>query len=84
MRRVSHRNANCCSGRPQSEGGRLRRDAYETAGGVVMRDRSSMTMAVGSQDPALLDRLVIEKLKAEAETLQAEGWKWIAVAPDIP
>ena len=36
------------------------------------------------QDPALLDRLVIEKLQAEAETLRAEGWKWISVAPDFP
>ena len=36
------------------------------------------------QDPALLDRLVIEKLQAKAETLRAEGWKWIAVAPDFP
>src|SRR5262249_42275981 len=25
-----------------------------------------------------------EKLKAQAETLRAEGWKWIAVAADFP
>jgi ParB family chromosome partitioning protein len=36
------------------------------------------------QDPALLDRLVIEKLKVEAEKVRAEGWKWIAVAADFP
>jgi ParB family chromosome partitioning protein len=36
------------------------------------------------QDPALLDRLVIEKLKTEGETLRPEGWKWIAIAPDFP
>jgi ParB family chromosome partitioning protein len=36
------------------------------------------------QDPALLDHLVMEKLKAEAKTLRAEGWKWIAVAVDFP
>ncbi len=36
------------------------------------------------QDPALLDRLVTEKLQAEAETLRAKGWKWIAVAPGFP
>jgi ParB family chromosome partitioning protein len=36
------------------------------------------------QDPALLDRLVVEKLEAEAETLRFEGWKWIAVALDFP
>jgi ParB family transcriptional regulator, chromosome partitioning protein len=27
---------------------------------------------------------VIERLRANAETLRAEGWKWIAVAPDFP
>jgi hypothetical protein len=32
----------------------------------------------------LLDRLVTEKLKAEAETIAAEGWKWISVAVDFP
>ena len=36
------------------------------------------------QDPALLDRLVHDKLKQEAEALSAEGWKWIAVAVDFP
>ena len=35
------------------------------------------------QDVALLDRLVTEKLKAEAETIAAEGWKWISVAVDF-
>jgi ParB family chromosome partitioning protein len=30
----------------------------------------------------LLDRLATEKLKAEAETIAAEGWKWIAVPGD--
>jgi ParB family chromosome partitioning protein len=35
-------------------------------------------------DAALLDRLVIEKLQAEAERLRAEGWQWIAIAPDFP
>jgi ParB family transcriptional regulator, chromosome partitioning protein len=30
-------------------------------------------------DPVLLDRLVTEKLEAEAADVRAEGWKWIAV-----
>jgi ParB family chromosome partitioning protein len=33
---------------------------------------------------SLLDRFVIEKLKIEAETIAAEGWKWIAVEVDFP
>jgi ParB family chromosome partitioning protein len=60
-------------------------DVYEAAGGVVLRDLFEHDDGGWLQDPALLDRLVIEKLKTEAETLRAEGWKWIAVgAPDFP
>src|ERR1700682_2329085 len=59
-------------------------DIYEAASGVVMRDLFQHDDGGWLQDPALLDRLVIEKLQAEAETLHAEGWKWIAVAPDLP
>ena len=32
----------------------------------------------------LLERLVGEKLKAEAEIIAAEGWKWIEVAVGFP
>ena len=55
-------------------------DAYEAAGGVVLRDLFEHDDGGWLQDPALLDRLAIEKLQAEAETLRPEGWKWIAVA----
>jgi ParB family chromosome partitioning protein len=58
--------------------------AYEVAGGAVTRDLFEPDGGGWLQDPALLDRLVIEKLKAEAEKVQAEGWKWIAVAADFP
>ena len=51
---------------------------------MVMRDLFEHDDGGWLQDPALLDRLVIEKLQAEAETLRAEGWKWIAVAADFP
>jgi ParB family chromosome partitioning protein len=59
-------------------------EAYEAAGGIVTRDLFEHDDGGWLQDPALLDRLVIEKLKAEAEKLQTEGWKWIAVATDFP
>src|SRR6202790_3630602 len=59
-------------------------DTYEAAGGLVMRDLFEHDDGGWLQDPALLDRLVIEKLQAEAETLRVDGWKWIAVAPDFP
>ena len=57
---------------------------YEAAGGVVMRDLFQHDDGGWLQDPALLDRLVTEKLQAEAETLRAEGWSWIAVATNFP
>ena len=59
-------------------------EAYETAGGVVMRDLFQHDDGGWLQDPALLDRLVTEKLQAEAEALRDEGWKWISVATDFP
>jgi|HubBroStandDraft_1064217.scaffolds.fasta_scaffold00022_65 ParB family chromosome partitioning protein len=59
-------------------------EAYEAAGGVIMRDLFQHDDGGWLQDPALLDRLVAEKLQAEAETLREEGWKWIAIATDFP
>jgi ParB family chromosome partitioning protein len=59
-------------------------EAYEAAGGVVTRDLFEHDGGGWLQDPALLDRLVIEKLKADADKVREEGWKWIAVATDFP
>ena len=59
-------------------------DAYEQAGGIVMRDLFQQDDGGWLQDVGLLDRLVTEKLKAEAETIAAEGWKWIEVTVDFP
>jgi ParB family chromosome partitioning protein len=59
-------------------------DAYEQAGGTVLRDLFEHDDGGWLQDVPLLDRLVTEKLKAEAKTIAAEGWKWIAVAVDFP
>ena len=59
-------------------------DAYEQAGGAVMRDLFEHDDGGWLQDVPLLDRLVTERLKAEAESIAAEGWKWIAVAVDFP
>jgi ParB family chromosome partitioning protein len=59
-------------------------DTYEAAGGSVLRDLFQQDDGGWLQDPVLLDRLVGEKLKAEAETIAAEGWKWIEVAVSFP
>jgi ParB family chromosome partitioning protein len=57
---------------------------YEAAGGIVMRDLFEQDNGGWLQDTALLDRLAIAKLTAEAETLRAEGWRWIEVAIEFP
>ncbi|WP_027545384.1 ParB/RepB/Spo0J family partition protein [Bradyrhizobium sp. WSM2254] len=59
-------------------------DAYERAGGPVLHDLFEHDDGGWLQDVALLDRLVTEKLKQDAEAIAAEGWKWIAVAVDFP
>jgi ParB family chromosome partitioning protein len=48
-------------------------DTYEAAGGVVLRDLFQSDDGGWLEDLALLDRLVAEKLKTEAETIAAEG-----------
>ncbi|REF66719.1 ParB/RepB/Spo0J family partition protein [Paracoccus versutus] len=59
-------------------------EAYEAAGGYILRDLFQQDEGGWLQDPVLLDRLVGEKLKAEAEAIAAEGWKWIEVAVSFP
>src|SRR6266545_1291221 len=59
-------------------------EAYQAAGGSIMRDLFQQDDGGWLQDPALLDRLVAEKLDREAEAIRAEGWKWVEVANDFP
>lgn len=58
--------------------------AYETAGGIVMRDLFQSDDGGWLQDVPLLERLVAEKLQATASGLAAEGWKWIEAAINLP
>ncbi len=58
--------------------------AYEEAGGAVMRDLFQDDDGGWIEDVPLLERLVAAKLKAEAETIAEESWKWIEVAADFP
>ena len=58
--------------------------AYEAAGGAVLRDLFEHDDGGWLQDVPLLDRLVTEKLKAEAERIAVEGWKWIEVSVSFP
>jgi ParB family chromosome partitioning protein len=57
---------------------------YEAAGGNVLRDLFEEDGGGWLEDVALLERLVAEKLRTEAETVAAEGWKWLDVAASFP
>jgi ParB family chromosome partitioning protein len=59
-------------------------DAYEPAGGTVLRDLFQGDNGGWLQDVVLVDRLVAERLEREATVIRAEGWRWIEVAPDFP
>ncbi len=58
--------------------------AYENAGGVVMRDLFQQDDGGWLENIGLLETLVAEKLKTDAEPIATEGWKWIEVAVDFP
>ena len=59
-------------------------EAYEAAGGIVLRDLFQGDGGGWLQDVVLVDRLVAERLEREAAAIRAEGWHWIEVAPDFP
>lgn len=59
-------------------------DGYVEAGGSVVRDLFEADNGGWLTDPALLDRLVAEKLETEAGRIGEEGWKWVTGAIDIP
>lgn len=59
-------------------------EAYVAAGGHVVRDLFEEDRGGWLQDAALLDRLALEKLEAEAERLRGEGWKWVESVIDLP
>lgn len=59
-------------------------EAYEAEGGAVLRDLFTEDGGGWLEDPALLDRLVAEKLTALAEDArQREGWKWAGVCAEF-
>lgn len=57
-------------------------EAYEAAGGGIRRDLFSDEQGgVFLTDPSLLDSLARDRLAGVAESVQAEGWGWVEVAP---
>jgi ParB family transcriptional regulator, chromosome partitioning protein len=59
-------------------------EAYETAGGIVLNDLFQSDDGGWLQDVALLDQLTDDRLKAEAEVVAAEGWKWVDARVETP
>ncbi len=59
-------------------------DAYEDAGGIVLNDLFQSDDGGWLQNAGLLDQLTDDKLKAEAEAIGAEGWKWVDARIETP
>ena len=57
-------------------------EAYQAAGGAVLRDLFDDQGSGWLTDFALLSRLVTEKLEGAAAPLRDEGWKWVEITPD--
>jgi ParB family chromosome partitioning protein len=56
-------------------------DAYQAAGGAIARDLFDEEQEGFLTDADLLNSLVEAKLEEVAETVRAEGWKWVEVCP---
>lgn len=59
-------------------------EAYEAAGGLILRDLFEQDSGGWFQDAALLEQLVFEKLKGDADAIRADGWKWVEAAISFP
>jgi len=59
-------------------------EAYEKAGGIVLRDLFSSDDGGWLEDAGLVDMLANERLREHAEALAVEGWKWIEIGIDFP
>ncbi|RVD44890.1 hypothetical protein EN742_00660 [Mesorhizobium sp. M4A.F.Ca.ET.020.02.1.1] len=58
------------------------KDAYVAAGGTLVEDLFEGEHAVS--DPALVKKLVADKLQEHVDKLLADGWSWAAVDSDLP
>ena len=57
--------------------------AYEEAGGTILNDLFQGDDGGWLQDVSLVDMMVAEKLNEQSLAIQAEGWRWVEVAPDF-
>ncbi len=59
-------------------------EAYEAAGGGVLRDLFEEDNGGYLTDAGLLERLARAKLESTVDSVRQEGWKWVDVALDFP
>ncbi|CVI17471.1 putative plasmid stabilization protein [Agrobacterium fabacearum CFBP 5771] len=57
-------------------------DAYETAGGAILRDLFNTDSSTFLTDQPLLIQLAMSTLEQAAVPLKAEGWKWVETSLD--
>ena len=57
-------------------------DAYEAAGGNILRDLFNADSSTFLTDQPLLTRLAIDGLVQAAEPVKAEGWSWVETSLD--
>jgi ParB family chromosome partitioning protein len=57
-------------------------EAYEQAGGIIIRDLFDADGGGYFADADLLNRLARAKLEAEAAEIAKEGWKWVVAEPE--
>jgi ParB family chromosome partitioning protein len=57
-------------------------DAHTAAGGTMQRDLFSEDRGGWITDAALLERLVAERMGREAETIRAEGCRWVSIGQE--
>lgn len=59
-------------------------EAYEAAGGAVMRDLFADSGTTFLTDRPLLVKLATERLEYAAEPLRIKGWKWVEISLESP
>ena len=57
-------------------------EAYETAGGLLLRDLFDDSATAHMDNPELLERLAVEKLQEAVKPYEAE-WKWVEVHLEV-
>lgn len=59
------------------------KEAYEAAGGVILRDLFDLEDDGYFTDVALLDELASQKLAEAAASIRSEGWQWVETRPEL-